>query len=105
MYQIQDMLKRKEGNVGHSLFDRHLGPSDAWFKRFQNRNPDLSWSVPQTIEKHRADAADERKIDSFFNLLGNVTLHALMYRINKCLQLLTTTLGDSLFHFQTWLNK
>ena len=64
------MLKRKEEDVGHLKFDKKAGPSNKWFKGFQKRYPDLSWSVPQTIDKHRADAADERKIDHFFNLLG-----------------------------------
>ena len=68
------MLKRKEGEVGHSRFDMCNGPSDKWFQSFEKRHPYLSWSVPQTIDKHRADAADERKIDSFFNLLGKATM-------------------------------
>ena len=72
------MLKRKVGDVCHSNFNPKYGPSDKWFKCFEQRHPKLSWSVPQTIDRHRADAADERKIDFFFNLLGKFFGHALM---------------------------
>ena len=58
------MLKRKVGNVGHCQFDSDAGPSDKWFKAFQKRHSELSWSVPQTIDKHRVEAADERLIHS-----------------------------------------
>ena len=78
------MLKRKEGEVGHRKFNKTTGPSDKWFKAFQKRHSELSWSVPQSIDKHRADAADERKIDSFFNLLGKTnTPPTIKYQINS----------------------
>ena len=69
------MLNRKVGDVGHARIDLDAGPSDKWFKKFKKKHLELSWSILQMVDKYRLDVADERKIDSFFNLLGTLTEH------------------------------
>ena len=51
-------------------FNLSKGPSDKWFRKFQQRYQHVSWRVPETIDRSRIDQANDQTIDQFFNLYG-----------------------------------
>ena len=46
------------------------GPSDKWFRDFEQRHPELKWAVPQMLESNRARQSTRYIVDDFFNKYG-----------------------------------
>ena len=67
----QDLIRRRGPEaILKCRFNLEKGPSDNWFRRFEERHQELKWTVPQTMDKWRIHQSDEMIIDRFFNLYG-----------------------------------
>ena len=69
-------------------FNLVRGPSDEWFDKFQERNPQLTWKIPQSIDGTRITQANDYIVDDFFNKYG--TIHFAKFKVMTNLIALTS---------------